>query len=403
MDKNINKEMPAWLNTFVNSIVKLKKTAADDEDFDDEEIEDDEEEIEDDEPSSPMDMRNDFSPEPSLDSFDNQMDDTPFNGQQEENFNSEININDLDTITWQDNEYKVLFNENNNTAKIINNFGNVVTILENVSNLNDVNDELNAKEIVVNIANNENKKMKKQSNFEDEIEDAFKTLINDSCTNCDCEDCNCKNNESDEIEDAFETLINDSCTNCDCEDCNCKNNESDEIEDDSKLNIDSLIDSKIKRYIDELANKIDELEKLIKDKKDTKEELIVESEDPDEVFARLAEEDDDSEIEEADDLDLDETINDEDNIDIDNTVDNNLYDVHPEKVDMSSEKYDYSNPLEIIGKEKELFMEENECPECLSRKEFEIIDDDDNEIKAICKKCNTLYIISKVDGTILKC
>ena len=399
MDKNINKEMPAWLNTFVNSIVKLKKTAADDEDFDDEE------EIEDDEPSSPMDMRNDFSPEPSLDSFDNQMDDTPFNGQQEENFNSEININDLDTITWQDNEYKVLFNENNNTAKIINNFGNVVTILENVSNLNDVNDELNAKEIVVNIANNENKKMKKQSNFEDEIEDAFKTLINDSCTNCDCEDCedcDCKNNESDEIEDAFETLINDSCTNCDCEDCDCKNNESDEIEDDSKLNIDSLIDSKIKKYIDELANKIDELEKLIKDKKDTKEELIVESEDPDEVFARLAEEDD-SEIEEADDLDLDETINDEDNIDIDNTVDNNLYDVHPEKVDMSSEKYDYSNPLEIIGKEKELFMEENECPECLSRKEFEIIDDDDNEIKAICKKCNTLYIISKVDGTILKC
>ena len=396
MDKNINKEMPAWLNTFVNSIVKLKKTAADDEDFDDEE------EIEDDEPSSPMDMRNDFSPEPSLDSFDNQMDDTSFNGQQEENFNSEININDLDTITWQDNEYKVLFNENNNTAKIINSFGNVVTILENVSNLNDVNNELNAKEIVVNIANNENKKMKKQSNFEDEIEDAFKTLINDSCTNCDCEDCNCKNNESDEIEDAFETLINDSCTNCDCEDCNCKNNESDEIEDDSKLNIDSLIDSKIKKYIDELANKIDELEKLIKDKKDTKEELIVESEDPDEVFARLAEEDD-SEIEEADDLDLDETINDEDNIDIDNTVDNNLYDVHPEKVDMSSEKYDYSNPLEIIGKEKELFMEENECPECLSRKEFEIIDDDDNEIKAICKKCNTLYIISKVDGTILKC
>ena len=396
MDKNINKEMPAWLNTFVNSIVKLKKTAADDEDFDDEE------EIEDDEPSSPMDMRNDFSPEPSLDSFDNQMDDTPFNGQQEENFNSEININDLDTITWQDNEYKVLFNENNNTAKIINSFGNVVTILENVSNLNDVNNELNAKEIVVNIANNENKKMKKQSNFEDEIEDAFKTLINDSCTNCDCEDCDCKNNESDEIEDAFETLINDSCTNCDCEDCNCKNNESDEIEDDSKLNIDSLIDSKIKKYIDELANKIDELEKLIKDKKDTKEELIVESEDPDEVFARLAEEDD-SEIEEADDLDLDETINDEDNIDIDNTVDNNLYDVHPEKVDMSSEKYDYSNPLEIIGKEKELFMEENECPECLSRKEFEIIDDDDNEIKAICKKCNTLYIISKVDGTILKC
>ena len=396
MDKNINKEMPAWLNTFVNSIVKLKKTAADDEDFDDEE------EIEDDEPSSPMDMRNDFSPEPSLDSFDNQMDDTPFNGQQEENFNSEININDLDTITWQDNEYKVLFNENNNTAKIINNFGNVVTILENVSNLNDVNDELNAKEIVVNIANNENKKMKKQSNFEDEIEDAFKTLINDSCTNCDCEDCDCKNNESDEIGDAFETLINDSCTNCDCEDCDCKNNESDEIEDDSKLNIDSLIDSKIKKYIDELANKIDELEKLIKDKKDTKEELIVESEDPDEVFARLAEEDD-SEIEEADDLDLDETINDEDNIDIDNTVDNNLYDVHPEKVDMSSEKYDYSNPLEIIGKEKELFMEENECPECLSRKEFEIIDDDDNEIKAICKKCNTLYIISKVDGTILKC
>ena len=368
MDKNINKEMPAWLNTFVNSIVKLKKTAADDEDFDD-----DEEEIEDDEPSSPMDMRNDFSPEPSLNSFDNQMDDTPFNGQQEENFNSEININDLDTITWQDNEYKVLFNENNNTAKIINSFGNVVTVLENVSNLNDVNNELNAKEIVVNIANNENKKMKKQSNFEDEIEDAFKTLINDSCTNCDCEDCNCKNNESDEIED------------------------------DSKLNIDSLIDSKIKKYIDELANKIDELEKLIKDKKDTKEELIVESEDPDEIFARLAEEDDDSEIEEADDLDLDETINDEDNIDIDNTVDNNLYDVHPEKVDMSSEKYDYSNPLEIIGKEKELFMEENECPECLSRKEFEIIDDDDNEIKAICKKCNTLYIISKVDGTILKC
>lgn len=67
---------------------------------------------------------------------------------------ADININDLDEIIWNDEKYRVMFDENG--ANIINEFGNTVTSLEGVKNLQEVDERLNKKQVVtesVNISN----------------------------------------------------------------------------------------------------------------------------------------------------------------------------------------------------------------------------------------------------------
>ncbi len=61
---------------------------------------------------------------------------------------SEINVDDLPTIIWNDNEYSVLFNDDG-TAEIINKFGNVVLTLEDASTIDQVNEQLSDQEVVV--------------------------------------------------------------------------------------------------------------------------------------------------------------------------------------------------------------------------------------------------------------
>ena len=67
---------------------------------------------------------------------------------------ADININDLDEIIWNDEKYRVMFDENG--ANIINEFGNTVTSLEGVKSLQEVDERLNKKQVVtesINISN----------------------------------------------------------------------------------------------------------------------------------------------------------------------------------------------------------------------------------------------------------
>ena len=61
---------------------------------------------------------------------------------------ADINIDDLDEIIWNEEKYRVMFDENG--ANIINEFGNTVTTLEGVKTLEEVNQRLSEKQIVVN-------------------------------------------------------------------------------------------------------------------------------------------------------------------------------------------------------------------------------------------------------------
>lgn len=67
---------------------------------------------------------------------------------EEDVIESEINIDDLPTIIWNDTEYSVLFNDDG-TAEVINEFGNTVITLEGASTINQVNDQLSDQEVVV--------------------------------------------------------------------------------------------------------------------------------------------------------------------------------------------------------------------------------------------------------------
>lgn len=387
MDKNVQKTgtCPSWVDKFATALMKgIKKTAAgnDMEDKDDDVVEEDtENEVRDERednnennPSpapgmSPSPMENEGTGNASMD-FRSDMNTEP----EQEEFKSEINIDDLEPIIWQDNEYKVLFNDNNSSAKIINSFGNIVTELSEVRTLNDVNDKLNAQEIVINIASDESKEIKKEANYQDEIAEIMKTMLA----------------EDEPIDTSDEVIV-----------------EAEVNKDNKEMDIEKMIEDKIKPLLD----KIEKLEKEIKELKSAKveeeKEIIVEN--------KLDTEDDEEEVEiedtvdedfdEADDLDLesDNTEESEEETVKDTTeVVNDEFDVHPEKVDMSGEKFDYSNILEIIGRERELFMDNDECPECMSDHSFEIEEDTEDGIIATCKCCNTRYAINKADGKIYK-
>lgn len=400
MDKNVQKTgtCPSWVDKFATALMKgIKKTAAENdiEDKDDNIVEEDNEnevrdkreENNENNPSptpgvNPSPMGNEAPGNVGMD-FRSNMDMEP----EQEEFKSEINIDDLESIIWQDNEYKVLFNDNNSSAKIINSFGNIVTELSEVRTLNDVNDKLNAQEIVINIASDESKEIKKEANYQDEIAEIMKTMLA----------------EDESVDEGDEVII-----------------EAEVNKDNKEMDIEKMIEDKIKPLLD----KIEKLEKEIKELKSAKveeeKEIIVEN--------KLDTKDDEEEIEiedtidedfdEADDLDLesDEAEEIEDNIEEsketvedvtedfreETEVVNDEFDIHPEKVDMSGEKFDYSNILEIIGRERELFMNNDECPECMSDHSFEIEEDTEDGIIATCKCCNTKYAISKADGKIYK-
>jgi hypothetical protein len=82
---------------------------------------------------------------------------------------AEININDLPKVTWNDETYYVSID--NEGASVINGFGNVATTIPNVKTIEEVNDALNAKQIVV--SNVDNSPLEIDAEMEKEIEKAL--------------------------------------------------------------------------------------------------------------------------------------------------------------------------------------------------------------------------------------
>lgn len=81
---------------------------------------------------------------------------------------AEININDLPKVVWNDETYHVLIDENG--ASIINGFGNTATTIPGVKTIEEVNDALNAKQIV---SENANESLEIDAEMEREIEKAL--------------------------------------------------------------------------------------------------------------------------------------------------------------------------------------------------------------------------------------
>ena len=68
--------------------------------------------------------------------------------EENDNIESEINVDDLPTIIWNDTQYSVLLNDDG-TAEIINEFGNTVITLDDVYTIDQVNEQLSDQEVVV--------------------------------------------------------------------------------------------------------------------------------------------------------------------------------------------------------------------------------------------------------------
>lgn len=81
---------------------------------------------------------------------------------------AEININDLDKIVWNDETFYVFFDESG--ASVINSFGNTVTTIAGVKTMEEVNERLNAKQIVSEM---NNKAIEIDAEIENEINKAL--------------------------------------------------------------------------------------------------------------------------------------------------------------------------------------------------------------------------------------
>ena len=331
--------------------------------------------------------------------------DSGFENDNDELKNTEININDLEAITWNDETYRVLFDRETNSASIINGFGNVVTTLPNVNTIEEVNKQLNAKQIVVSSLNN-----KIAEEMEDEINKAF-AYIKD-------EDGNVVS-EVDIIDEEP-----------DIKEMN---------EDESNSTGETIASFDIEKYIENNLNKILENE-TIKNYLNNKIASMIKSEIEDYELRKIAEEEEEKELlyseenedfEEADDLDniekeeieddeLSTETNDveEDKDEISeekiteevskNNTDNIVeekqnseeYELHPDAINVDNgDKFDYTNPVELIGKWAELFKEAV-CPDCSS--DLEICREDDNKADIICKSCSSKFYVDKNSGKIYR-
>lgn len=87
---------------------------------------------------------------------------------------ADINIKDLDEVMWNEEKYRVMFDENG--ANIINEFGNTVTTLEGVKTLEEVDDRLSKKQIITESIDISNE-------VEAEINEAMKYIDNSKSLN----------------------------------------------------------------------------------------------------------------------------------------------------------------------------------------------------------------------------
>ena len=92
----------------------------------------------------------------------------------DEDITAEINIKDLPTIIWNDEQYRVLFNDDG-TAELLNEFGNHVKTMDGTT-IDDINKQLGDRQIVVN--NKLDNLLEKIANFKKIANEISDDLLN---------------------------------------------------------------------------------------------------------------------------------------------------------------------------------------------------------------------------------
>lgn len=317
---------------------------------------------------------------------------------------TEININDLETITWNDETYKVLFDKENNSAAIINGFGNVVTTLPNTMTIDEVNKQLNARQIVVSSLN------KQAEEMQDEISKAFAHIEDEDGNTVSTVEITYDEPDIDEMEE----------------------DDTDKIVNSEKIA--SLVETKVQEYINDNIDEIllnSKIQQYINDKVSRMVTAKLEAEKLRKIAEAAEEEllDEDEDFEEADDLDniekpeddiIEEEVEEEEPLDGDKEEDHvdeeqedkpmiedmrscpvqyEECDVYVDAVPATDGSFDYSNPVELMGKWREIFKE-GICPDCSCG--LEKCTDCEDKVEIQCSACNSKFYVDKNSEKIYK-
>ena len=316
---------------------------------------------------------------------------------------TEININDLETITWNDETYKVLFDKENNSAAIINGFGNVVTTLPNTMTIDEVNKQLNARQIVVSSLN------KQAEEMQDEISKAFAHIEDEDGNTVSTVEITYDEPDIDEMEeDDTDKIVNSE---------KIASLVETKVQEYINDNIDEiLLNSKIQQYINDRVSKMVtaklEAEKLRKIAEAAEEELLDEDEDFEEAddLDNIEKLEDDIVEEEVEEEPLDED-KEEDHVDEEQEdkpiiedmrscpVQYEECDVHVDAVPATDGSFDYSNPVELMGKWREIFKE-GICPDCSCG--LEKCTDCEDKVEIQCSACKSKFYVDKNSEKIYK-
>lgn len=317
---------------------------------------------------------------------------------------TEININDLETITWNDETYKVLFDKENNSAAIINGFGNVVTTLPNTMTIDEVNKQLNARQIVVSSLN------KQAEEMQDEISKAFAHIEDEDGNTVSTVEITYDEPDIDEMEedDTDKTVTSEKIASL----------VETKVQEYINDNIDEiLLNSKIQQYINDKVSRMVtaklEAEKLRKIAEAAEEEeLLDEDEDFEEAddLDNIEKPEDDIVEEEVEEEPLDED-KEEDHVDEEQEdkpmiedmrscpVQYEECDVHVDAVPATDGSFDYSNPVELMGKWREIFKE-GICPDCSCS--LEKCTDCEDKVEIQCSACKSKFYVDKNSEKIYK-
>lgn len=316
---------------------------------------------------------------------------------------TEININDLETITWNDETYKVLFDKENNSAAIINGFGNVVTTLPNTMTIDEVNKQLNARQIVVSSLN------KQAEEMQDEISKAFAHIEDEDGNTVSTVEITYDEPDIDEMEedDTDKVVSSEKIASL----------VETKVQEYINDNIDEiLLNSKIQQYINDRVSKMVtaklEAEKLRKIAEAAEEELLDEDEDFEEAddLDNIEKPEDDITEEEVEEGPLDED-KEEDHADEEQEdkpmiedmrscpVQYEECDVHVDAVPATDGSFDYSNPVELMGKWREIFKE-GTCPDCSCG--LEKCTDCEDKVEIQCSACKSKFYVDKNSEKIYK-
>lgn len=317
---------------------------------------------------------------------------------------TEININDLETITWNDETYKVLFDKENNSAAIINGFGNVVTTLPNTMTIDEVNKQLNARQIVVSSLN------KQAEEMQDEISKAFAHIEDEDGNTVSTVEITYDEPDIDEMEedDTDKVVSSEKIASL----------VETKVQEYINDNIDEiLLNSKIQQYINDRVSRMVtaklEAEKLRKIAEAAEEELLDEDEDFEEAddLDNIEKPEDDiieEEVEEEEPLDEDKEEDHTDEEQEDKPIIEDMRscpvqyeecDVHVDAVPATDGSFDYSNPVELMGKWREIFKE-GTCPDCSCG--LEKCTDCEDKVEIQCSACKSKFYVDKNSEKIYK-